>query len=151
MKLVSEGVPVKPLFQMIAANVRVPRMVIGDIHAILGAERLGAERLIEFLKDYRMDDLDDLAGTILERSEAAMAAAVDSLPDGTYSSVLDIDGHNRPVRIAVKVTIRGGQDPGRLHRVVRGAARRLHQLRHEHHGFRYVLPLQVQPASGTAQ
>ena len=109
MKLVSEGVPVKPLFQMIAANVRVPRMVIGDIHAILGAERLGAERLIEFLKDYRMDDLDDLAGTILERSEAAMAAAVDSLPDGTYSSVLDIDGHNRPVRIAVKVTIRGAR------------------------------------------
>ena len=109
MKLVSEGVPVKPLFQMIAANVRVPRMVIGDIHAILGAERLGAERLIEFLEDYRMDDLDDLAGTILERSEAAMAAAVESLPDGTYSSVLDIDGHNRPVRIAVKVTIRGAR------------------------------------------
>ena len=109
MKLVSEGVPVKPLFQMIEANVRVPRMVIGDIHAILGAERLGAERLIEFLEDYRMDDLDDLAGTILERSEAAMAAAVESLPDGTYSSVLDIDGHNRPVRIAVKVTIRGAR------------------------------------------
>ena len=109
MKLVSEGVPVKPLFQMIAANVRVPRMVIGDIHAILGAERLGAERLIEFLEDYRMDDLDDLAGTILERSEAAMAAAIESLPDGTYSSVLDIDGHNRPVRIAVKVTIRGAR------------------------------------------
>ncbi len=107
MKLVSKGIPVAPLFKLIEANVRVPRMVIGDIHAILGAERLGAERLIEFLDDYRMDKLDHMARMILDRSAAAMAAAIESLPDGSYSSALDIDGHNRPVHIAVKVTIRG--------------------------------------------
>ena len=109
MKLVSNGIPVEPLFKLIESNVRVPRMVIGDIHAILGAERLGAERLIEFLEDYRMDNLDHLSAMILDRSEVAMARSIESLPDGSYSSVLDIDGHKGSVHIAVEVTIRGAK------------------------------------------
>jgi N-methylhydantoinase B len=66
--LMRRGEPVELLFEMIEANVRVPRLVIGDIHALLGAERLGADRLTEFLDDYGMETLDPIADVIIHRS-----------------------------------------------------------------------------------
>jgi N-methylhydantoinase B len=105
--LMRRGEPVDLLFQMIEANVRVPRLVIGDIHALLGAEALGARRLREFLDDYGLETLDPIAAPILSRSEGAMAAAVCALPDGTWRAAVDADGHRRPVHIAVAVTIAG--------------------------------------------
>jgi N-methylhydantoinase B/oxoprolinase/acetone carboxylase alpha subunit len=105
--LVRRGEPVDLLFRMIEANVRVPRLVIGDIHALLGAERLGAARLVEFLDDYGMETLDPIADVILARSERAMAAAVRALPDGTWRAAVDADGHRRPVHIEVAVTVAG--------------------------------------------
>ena len=107
--LMREGKPVDVLFKIIEANVRVPRMVVGDIHALIGAEKLGAERLIEFLADYGLDTLDTIADEIVSRSDAAMRAAVAALPRGTYRATLDGDGHRTPVHIEVAVTIGDGK------------------------------------------
>lgn len=107
--LMRGGEPVDLLFSMIAANVRVPGLVIGDIHALLGAQALGARRLVDFLDDYDMTSLDTLADNILARSEATMTAAVSALESGTYKAVLDADGHRDPVHIAVAVTIADGR------------------------------------------
>jgi N-methylhydantoinase B len=104
--LFRRGEPDAQLFRMIEANVRAPEAVIGDIYAIVGAEREGAARLIDFLDDYDMDSLDDLAGEILARSEAAMRAAIKGLPDGSYPYALDVDGYKQPVHVAVDVQIR---------------------------------------------
>ena len=38
--------------EFIAANCRVPEMVLGDLHAIVGTHRIGAKRIQEFLDDY---------------------------------------------------------------------------------------------------
>ncbi len=105
--LTRAGAPVESLFDIIAANVRVPRLVIGDIHALIGAERLGAERLIAFLEDYDLASLEGLARTILARSQAAMAETVATLPDGHYAASVEADGHRRPIRIAVEIEIAG--------------------------------------------
>ena len=105
--LFHEGRPNDLLFNIIEANVRVPRLVIGDIYAILGAERLGAHRLIEFLTDYNLDDLDDLTEAILGRSEVAMRGAIAGLPDGVYRHAMDVDGYKESVCVAVEVVIHG--------------------------------------------
>ena len=107
--LMRDGRQVDLLFSMIAANVRVPRLVIGDIHALIGAEELGARRLVEFLDDYDLGSLDPLADIILERSEEAMTSAVRALPEGTYRAALDADGHRSPVHIEVAATIADGR------------------------------------------
>lgn len=108
-RILRRGEPVRQLFRIIEANVRVPRLVIGDVHALLGAQRLGGRRLKEFFEDYVEDSLDDLAGDILTRSEAAMAAAVGRLPDGVYRYALDADGHRQPIRVAATVTVSGSR------------------------------------------
>ena len=106
-KLVKAGALNEVLFDIIAANVRVPEMVIGDVHAIIGAQRIGARRLVEFLEDYDLPDLDALAGVIHERSGTAMRRAIAEIPDGDYAHAITIDGYKTPVQIACRLEVRG--------------------------------------------
>ena len=54
-------------FDVIGANCRAPDLLLGDLRAMAGAAKIGAERLCEFLEDYQQDQLDDLAEAITER------------------------------------------------------------------------------------
>lgn len=105
--LVRHNEPNELLLEIIEQNSRAPGMVLGDIHAIINAQALGARQLLRFLDDYEMPNLDQLADTILARSEAAMRAAIRELPDGTYDYALSIDGHHTPIDIQVTVAISG--------------------------------------------
>ena len=96
------------LVRIIRANVRVPDMVLGDIRALVGAARIGAARMDDFLHDHGgCAGFDVLVEEILERSEAVVRAALRDMPDGEWSYWLDCDGYREPVTIAVKVTKRG--------------------------------------------
>ena len=106
-KLFSRGQPDKTLLDIIAANVRVPDMVLGDIYAIVGAQRIGAQKLQEFLDDAGLDDLRELSQEIHGRSEAAMRAAIRELADGQYRNEITIDGYKQPVVIRCTITVDG--------------------------------------------
>lgn len=107
-RLFEAGQPNEQLFRMIEANVRVPAMVIGDVHAIVSAERLGADRLAEFLGDYGGPPaFEMLAEEILGRSEQAMRKALRNLPDGEWTYGLDADGFRTPLHLQVKVSKAG--------------------------------------------
>lgn len=107
-KLFTAGRPNDQLFRLIEANVRVPELVVGDIHAIVSAERLGAARLGEFLVDYGgAPAFDSLAEEILRRSERAMRQALAILPDGEWRYDLDADGYRTPLHLRVRVTKQG--------------------------------------------
>lgn len=106
-KLLVGGEANDQLMRMIGANVRVPEMVLGDVHAIIGAERLGAQRLGEFLDDYGVAAFEALAEEILRRSDEAMRRALLALPDGVWSHELSADGFQTPLRLRVRVTKEG--------------------------------------------
>ena len=107
-KLYCAGRENEQLFRLIAANVRVPDMVIGDIRAIMGAERLGGERLADFLEDHGGGPgFQAVADEILGRSEAAMRKALAELPDGEWECALDADGFRTPLHIEVRLQKRG--------------------------------------------
>lgn len=105
MKLMSAGVPNQDLYDIIAANVRVPEMVIGDIKAIVGAEAVGANRLRDFLADYHLQDLRELSRAIGERSEQRMREAIRAIPDGRYEGECGVDGQGIPIRIRMAITV----------------------------------------------
>jgi N-methylhydantoinase B len=107
-KLFEAGVANEQLFRLLAANVRVPDLVIGDVHAIVSAERVGADRLGEFLRDYGgAAAFDALASEILGRSERAMRQALLALPDGEWQYRLEADGFRTPLDLRVRVSKRG--------------------------------------------
>jgi len=87
--------------RFIAANVRTPHEVLGDLQAQVAAGEVGGTRLIELLTEFDLADIEDLADEIIGRSEQAMRAAVRSFPDGRFHHVAMNDGMDRPLRIEV--------------------------------------------------
>lgn len=108
-KLYRKGERNEDVFNFLAANVRVPDQVIGDIGAIVSAEIVGKRRLIEFLEDYDLPDISGPAEHILDRSESAMRKAIAELPDGQWHGEAHADGFITPLHIVVTVT-KDGED-----------------------------------------
>lgn len=109
MKLYERGARNETLFQIIAANVRVPELVLGDIEAQVAANEIGARRLVKLMQEYDIPDPAELAFELQSRSERAMRAIIRDLPDGTYRADGHADSGNRPTKIAVAVTVAGDE------------------------------------------
>lgn len=108
-KLYKAGVPNEDLFNIIRANVRVPDQVVGDLRAIVAAEHVGTRRLVEFMDDYGLPDLEDLTTEIHDRSERAMRDAIRAMPDGEWQHAINTDGYKEPTTIKARVVIRGDE------------------------------------------
>ncbi len=83
-KMFEAGVLNEAVLDMIRANVRTPDQVTGDIRSQIAANHVCAEQICQMLDEYRMDDLDDLADEIIERTERSMREAIEKVPDGVY-------------------------------------------------------------------
>jgi 5-oxoprolinase (ATP-hydrolysing)/N-methylhydantoinase A len=109
MKLVEAGKPNETLFRLLGENVRNPEQVLGDVHALVAANAIGAERLLAFMDDYGMHDLTALASVVQGLSERAMRDAITAIADGVYRSEI----HNNPLgeilRYPLKLTVKGDQ------------------------------------------
>jgi N-methylhydantoinase B len=104
LKLMEAGKRNQTLFDLIAQNVRVPEMTLGDIWAQVAACTMLEERLQPLLGDI---DLRTLGEEIRRRSEAAMRKAIRAVPDGTYHSRLEHDGFDQPIVIDCTVRVKG--------------------------------------------
>jgi N-methylhydantoinase B len=108
-KLFHRGRPNQELLRIVEANVRAPYEVLGDIHAQVAGNQVGADRLLEYLEDFDLPDLEALGAEILERSERATREAITALPDGDYQHTIQTDGLDEPVTIACRVRVRGDE------------------------------------------
>ena len=104
-----DGVVQPIIEEFIAANCRVPEMVLGDLHAIVGTHRVGIRRIQEFLDDYGLDDIRELSAAIQDKSEAALREAISALPDGITHYEITADGYLEPFTLKASLEIRGSQ------------------------------------------
>jgi N-methylhydantoinase B/oxoprolinase/acetone carboxylase alpha subunit len=109
MKLYERGEPNSTLFEIIKANVRASNLVLGDIQAQVGANDVGASRLLELLSEYQLGDPTILVDELQGRSEAAMRRIIAELPDGTYRAEGYTNSKGQPTKIAVAITIQGDE------------------------------------------
>ncbi|MBI1383466.1 MAG: hydantoinase B/oxoprolinase family protein [Rhizobiales bacterium] len=107
MKLAEAGRPNETLFAMLAANVRTPEEVLGDLHSQITGNEVGARQLVSFLEEFGLSDIEELSDRIVERTEAAMRERIRALPDGDYSYALTIDGFEEPIAIKVRIHVAG--------------------------------------------
>jgi N-methylhydantoinase B len=106
-KLYDAGRPNDELFRLLGANVRAPFEVLGDVHAQVAGNQVGVDRLLEYLDDFGLPDLEDLGAEILGRSERAMRDAIEAIPDGDYEHTIHTDGLDEPITIRCAVRVRG--------------------------------------------
>ncbi|HLH71159.1 MAG TPA: hydantoinase B/oxoprolinase family protein [Candidatus Dormibacteraeota bacterium] len=108
-KLHDRGRPNQTLLDLLRANVRAPEEVLGDLHAQVAGNQVGAERLLQYLDEFGLPDLEALGEEILDRSERAMRQAIAEIPDGDYEKTCHTDGYDQPIRIQVKLSVRGDE------------------------------------------
>jgi 5-oxoprolinase (ATP-hydrolysing)/N-methylhydantoinase A len=105
-KFLDKGVPSQLLISIFRANSRVPDVMIGDLMAQVGANRVSEKLLIEFLEREGLDDIAELATAIKDRAEQAVREAILQVPSGSYSGSVTMDGLDRPLTIACTVHVR---------------------------------------------
>jgi N-methylhydantoinase B len=107
-KLYEEDRPVQSLLDLIAANVRLPDMTLGDMHAQAASLRLGGRRFVELCDKYGLDVVQGSIEALLDHGEQMTRLELAKLPEGIYEAedFIDDDGiGNGPFPVRVKVTI----------------------------------------------
>ena len=104
-KLYSQGVLNKEALSLIRGNVRTPEEAVGDIRSQVAANHVCAEKIVEMMKDEKLDSLDDLADEIITRTEKSMRNAIRRIPDGSYPYQGVIEGAGKREDIAIRLTV----------------------------------------------
>ena len=111
-RVVSKGVRNDALIRTILQNSREPVNVGGDFESQLAALSIGAGNLRKVAARYGRGTLATASRAIQAQSEAAMRAAIDRIPDGTYhfEDFVDDDGIiDEPLRISVCLQVSGDE------------------------------------------
>lgn len=104
LKIFERGRENATFFAMLAANVRVPSQVAGDVRALAAGCAVMERKLSEFLDRHDLADLEDLGATIRARSERTMRRALAAtIPDGVYQGETTVDGFDEPLLIRARI------------------------------------------------
>lgn len=97
--------------QIIAANVRVPDAVIGDLRAQFAANRTATRRLTELMERQGVEECLAAMEQLKDYSEIRFRKSIEEIPDGFYTATEYFDGRAYglgDVPISVQVTVEGG-------------------------------------------
>jgi N-methylhydantoinase B len=112
LRLYDRGEPVEVVFKILRANVRIPRMTLGDLAAQVAATSVAEAALRELASRHGADRLAELMTGLVEYTERLVRREIASWPDGTatFTDYLDSDGIERAdVRITATVRIEGDE------------------------------------------
>lgn len=116
LKILEAGERNDTAWQVIADNIRVPDMVMGDIEAQISAARVGVDRMEELFSEYGHDTVKRAGRAMMDYSEQRLRTEIEALPDGTYSAEGYIDGFldspnsdEKDVFLAVDLEIDGSE------------------------------------------
>jgi len=112
-KLWSRGEPIEEVYRIIENNSRMPAELMGDIAAQLAGCLLGRDLTAALADRYGIATFNRAVDVILDRSEAAARAFIQSMADGVYATTTRLDndrsGSDAPVPINVKVIVAGDE------------------------------------------
>ena len=108
-KLVKRGRTSREVLEMITRNVRMPGITLGDLHAQLAANTLGARNIAEIINRYGAETFLEACSEILDQTERMVRLEYENMPEGEYAGEDYLETisarEERPARIAVKVRI----------------------------------------------
>ena len=105
MRFAARGVVDPTLIALVRANVREPDQLVGDMHALATCNAIGHRRLAETMREFALDDLEDVAAFILGASRRATLERIAALPRESASATMTVDGFAAPITLAATVTV----------------------------------------------
>lgn len=110
-RLVARGVDVESVWDFVGRNVRISDRVLGDFRAQIAALQVGERELVALARRYSPPVLREYLDDLVAAAETIARTEIARWPDGEYSFLDHIDDDSidldKPVTIAVKVTVRG--------------------------------------------
>jgi len=96
----------------ILRNVRIPKILKGDMRGMIEACKTGREQFLRLHDKYGRELLDAQAQALMDHSERLLRAEIEKLPDGTYSFTDWIDRDpggetDDPIPVGLDVTVAG--------------------------------------------
>jgi N-methylhydantoinase B len=91
-KLMSEGVPLRPVLEIITCNSRLPDFLRGDMWAGIAAARVGERRVLGIVEKYGLEAFRTALRTSMDRGEEAARRALEALPQGRFTIEEEQDG-----------------------------------------------------------
>ena len=107
-KMLERGNPVRGVFEILQANIRLPKESMGDFWAGMAANRVAEARLIELFDRYGRGAMCQAMDDLLDYGEAMIAAELKRLPQGTFYAEdwIDDDGiTSEPLKVCVRIDI----------------------------------------------
>ncbi|MFS0602273.1 hydantoinase B/oxoprolinase family protein [Peribacillus frigoritolerans] len=107
-KLFEAGIVNEGIVEMIATNVRLPQLSLGDMWAQVAALRTGEKRMKELCTKYGKGTVSSTMTNLIEQAEKYSIKELGELPKGTFEAQDFIEGDpskGGPYPIKVKVTI----------------------------------------------
>ena len=93
------------LIDFVHYNCRESKQVEGDIYALANCNDVGSDRLRAMMVQYKIEDLNELAETIIESTRNAMRAAISKLPITTTTITMKIDGYDEEIVLKAKLSV----------------------------------------------
>ena len=93
------------LIDFVHYNCRESKQVEGDIYALANCNDVGSDRLKAMMVQYKIEDLNELAETIIESTRNAMRVAISKLPITTTTNTMKIDGYDEEIVLKAKLSV----------------------------------------------
>lgn len=104
-KLISKGEPIKPVFEIMKVNSRMPDFLEGDVWAAIASARIGARRLAEIAEKYGIETFEHAMGSFMDFGEKVSLSELAKLPHGTFELSEDQDdGRVYNVKVTISDT-----------------------------------------------
>lgn len=110
LRLVEGGRENRELWDVIAANVRFPELVLGDLRAQIAACRQGAERVHAVCDRFGARKVLSAMRETIDRTERAMRRLIEAIPDGSYGAGVWLDPDpvtGERARLELRFTVSG--------------------------------------------
>lgn len=107
MKLIEAGSLRDDLWALLKLNSRTPDLLDGDLRAMIGSTRIGAERLVALLQDTGRTEGAGYFDALLDYADRRFREACTEIPPGTYSATEITDNdcfERRDIRIVATLT-----------------------------------------------
>ena len=112
LKLYDKGNLNQAIWDIILVNVRVPELLLGDLHAQSVACHVGAREFEELFRRYGAETMHFYINELHDYAEALARSEIAEIPDGTYEFTDHIDGlgeNPETIVFHVSLTVRGDE------------------------------------------
>jgi N-methylhydantoinase B len=83
-RVLDQGRVRSDLWQLILLNSRTPELLDGDLQAMIGATRVGADRIVALGEELGRDAIAGIFDAVLDHADARFRQVIAGLPDGVY-------------------------------------------------------------------